>query len=148
MKENPKEESFVRDVRRILDEDIDHIPVFPAVIERKDDLTYARLGNGSPISVISELTGDVYVSIQPTDILISSNPIASSALNTGSGTIRSLRRHGPLVTVIIDIGFPLEAAVTRHSAEALELSVGKQVNVTWKASSVHVFKDTNHGTGE
>ena len=64
----------------------------------------------------------------------------SSARNHLPGRVAHLTRMGALVRVTVDCGVPLIALVTQTSAEELELSEGKPVIVTFKASSPHLLR--------
>lgn len=148
MEEGTPEEIFQTPASLFTARFVDLKNVFSAVIENDGAQTFACLENGKRISVITGLTGSVFLSIPPTDILVSKEPLSSSALNTHPGVILSVHRDGPLVTLSVDIGIPIEVAVTQHSVETLGLTGGQPINVTWKASSVHVFKDTHHLMGD
>ena len=63
----------------------------------------------------------------------------SSARNRIHGRIERIAPQGPLVRVQVDCGFHLAALVTRTSLQDLDLSVGKSVSATFKASAVHLI---------
>ena len=115
--------------------------VFPGQVEIRDGQTYVRLDDGVRVAVVTELKGKVYVAIDPTDILVSTTPLVSSALNTLEGTITAINVQDPLATIVVDAGVPLEAVVTRRSLDELNLERGGKVHLTWKASAVHVFAE-------
>jgi tungstate transport system ATP-binding protein len=78
--------------------------------------------------------------IRPEDILISKNPLASSARNSISGTIRSIERLGILFAVGARCGeLPLTSFITPHSLEALDLKLGDRVYLTFKATAIHIL---------
>ena len=91
------------------------------------------------IATSSELRGNLHVSLRPEDILMSAEPIRSSALNSLPGTINEISHRGP--TVYLTIGVPPDfvCLITRRSFEDMELRQGMRTYITFKASAVHVF---------
>jgi len=87
----------------------------------------------------ADAEGTYHASIRPEDILISSEPIHSSARNCFPGTITHVIDKGSTLYVTVDIPPQLSCLVTRHSFEEMELHEGKKVYVTFKASSIHIF---------
>ena len=64
-----------------------------------------------------------------------------SARNQLPGTVKSVKLGGVMAEVIIDVnGLEVVAAITRTSAEALDLKVGDQVEAVMKATEVMVAK--------
>lgn len=95
--------------------------------------------DGPVIHAASGRQGRVSFSIRPDDILLSREPVHSSARNSFQGIILSLRENRHLFTVEIHAGIRVRAVVTRPSMEELNLRIGDQVYVTFKASAVHIF---------
>jgi tungstate transport system ATP-binding protein len=54
------------------------------------------------------------------------------------GTVLRVTPGSP-VRVLVDVGFPLVAAVTPRSAQELGLTAGTSVTAIFKASAVHVI---------
>src|SRR4051812_27723692 len=64
-----------------------------------------------------------------------------SARNQLPGTVKSIKLGGVMAEVVIDVnGLEVVAAITRTSAEALDLKVGDQVKAVMKATEVMVAK--------
>ena len=64
-----------------------------------------------------------------------------SARNQLPGTVKSVKLGGVMAEVVIDVnGLEVVAAITRTSAEALDLKVGDQVKAVMKATEVMVAK--------
>jgi len=97
--------------------------------------------DGRYIEAVSDLPVEsaVEIYIRPEDVVLTTLVSASSARNNLSCTIRSLSPNGPLCTVIVDCGFPLEALVTDRSAVEMRLSQGQEVYASFKASAVRVL---------
>ena len=95
--------------------------------------------DGAEFIIARDVSGNYHASIRPEDILISSEPIRSSARNCFAGTITRVVDKGSTLYVTVSIPPELSCLVTRRSFEELALHGGKKVYVTFKASSVHLF---------
>ena len=83
----------------------------------------------------------VRIGLRPEDVtLLLADDIAprSSARNQLPGIIVRITPATPAVRVIVDVGFPLVAAVTARSAAELGLAEGGRVVAAFKASAAHV----------
>lgn len=110
------------------------------VLSNDDGLTAIDIG-GRMVNALSSYQKGTRVSIflRSEDVLLTiSQKGKSSARNAFSGTIEGILPMGPLTQVKVDCGFPVTALVTRRSAEDLQLSYGKEILVSFKASAVHV----------
>ncbi|HUU64445.1 MAG TPA: ABC transporter ATP-binding protein [Dehalococcoidia bacterium] len=94
---------------------------------------------GREFEVVTELRGRLHASLRPEDVLVSREPLVSSARNSLRGTIIHIADRG--ATLYLTVSTPLEFSclVTRHSFEELGLAEGGEVYVTFKASAVHIF---------
>ncbi len=95
--------------------------------------------NGYKFASVVPRDGRVYASIRPEDILVSINPIESSARNSFQGTIQGISDTGTIIRITVDMGIPLVAAITRRSFMDMGLQQGMRVFLTFKAADVHVF---------
>ncbi len=95
--------------------------------------------DGTILAVVTDLEGPVHVSIRPEDILLSREPISSSARNCLAGRIVSLADRGAVSYVTVRVPPDLTCLVTRASVEELGLEEGRQIHMAFKASAVHVF---------
>jgi len=86
-----------------------------------------------------DIEGSVHVTVRPEDILISSQMISSSARNSLRGRITVLKEKGPVVYLTADCGVDMTAAITRESFREFKLTVGDEVYLTFKATSVNLF---------
>ena len=91
------------------------------------------------IAVASELRGKFHASIRPEDILISTEPLKSSARNCLHGAISRVDNRGATFLLTVTVPPDFICLVTRRSFEEMELGEGKGVYLTFKASAVHVF---------
>ncbi|ACS33939.1 tungstate ABC transporter ATP-binding protein WtpC [Thermococcus gammatolerans] len=96
--------------------------------------------NGIEIELPVEANGKVRVGLRPEDIIISTEPIKSSARNEFKALVESIEELGPLVRVHLSLGdITLTAFITRSSMLELGVEKGKEVYVSFKASALHVF---------
>lgn len=95
--------------------------------------------NNLPLRVVSDLKGKVRVAIRPEDIIIAREAMASSAQNTIKGIIVAIMPRGSLCKVVLGVGIPMVALVTRQAVGELNLTEGQQVWAVFKTTAVHVF---------
>ena len=95
--------------------------------------------NGLEIQIVTGEEGPRHATIRPEDILLSSQPIASSARNLFKGKIKEISDRGAYAFVSVECGILLSCMVTRNSIEELHLQPGQEVWLAFKASAVHVF---------
>lgn len=90
----------------------------------------------------TDLSGTVRVGIRPEDLILSPEPLSSSARNSLPGTVTGVAENGIYAKIQVNCGSDLllSAALTRQSVERLGLSPGTRVWVTFKATAVHVFR--------
>ena len=106
--------------------------------EGRDNLTIVDTGNIEIKS--SEIkTGSVHATIRPEDITLSNDNVATSARNVFKGFIKEIYDLGTIIKLTIDIGEPLVLVLTRQSFLDLELNVGKEIFVYFKATAVNLF---------
>lgn len=132
------------DLRALADGRI--VPISPENLFRVElppgspDVTrHVRVGSVE-IAVATERTGPAILAVAPSDIILSSAPVASSARNVFSGRVTRLARPKPgLVHVTAEVGVDLVAAVTEEAVRELGLTPGAPVTCAFKASAVRVF---------
>lgn len=98
-----------------------------------------KVAPGVDIHAISPEQGKVNLTIRPEDIIISHQPLTSSAQNSLPGTVLQMYNLGPLVKLTIDSGVTLTVLLSKQSVEEMALRPGQKVWATFKASAVHVF---------
>jgi molybdopterin-binding protein len=113
--------------------------IFLGKAERKSSGDTVFMVDGTEFIIAADTNGTHHASIRPEDILISSEPIRSSARNCFPGTITHVVDKGSTLYVTVSIPPELSCLVTRHSFEEMELHEGKKVYLTFKASSIHLF---------
>lgn len=92
-----------------------------------------------PFVTASCIVGDVVATLHAEDVILSGEPFASSARNCLPGTVSEIIPFGSTVQVILDVGFPLTALLTRESCRDRHLEPGSNVYATFKKPAVHVI---------
>ena len=98
--------------------------------------------NGLRIRVTTPLeSGCAAGVIRAEDILISREPIVSSARNCFKGVITLVEEMGIILSVAVECQKQvLISFITRESAQLMDLRPGQEVYVTFKSTAVHVIK--------
>lgn len=89
--------------------------------------------------------------LRPEEILVSTEPFLSSARNCFQGKIARMEERGGLVELTADCGIPFVVVLTKRSRDDLDLTPGRKVYLTFKASAVHLMPqnmDTKGGERE
>ncbi len=82
-----------------------------------------------------------FVMIPQEDILLSQNPIESSAVNQLQGVVKEAYLCGAGMELVINAGIEVVVSVSRPSFEKMALVPGKQIWVSFKASAVRFLAD-------
>ncbi len=116
-----------------------------------ENLFRVELSGGNPekiipigplmIEVVTDREGRATLAIAPEDIVLSTEPLHSSARNVIEGRIVRVSENGPAMRVSVAAagGVELVALITRRSFEELKLSVGGSVYAAFKSVAVRVF---------
>ncbi len=113
--------------------------IFAGEVTERDDGTTVFSTKEIELAVVTDLQGKLHASVRPEDILISPQPLYSSARNSFGGRITNIVDRG--FTFYLTINLPLDfiCLVTRRSFEEMGLAKGQQVYITFKASATHIF---------
>ncbi|MBN1978139.1 MAG: ATP-binding cassette domain-containing protein [Anaerolineae bacterium] len=95
--------------------------------------------DGLEIAVLTDLSGAVHASLRPEDIVLSQEPLRSSARNVFRGHIAEIIDRGTLIYVTVDVPPAFTCVITRTSLEEMSLEQGAAACIAFKASAVHVF---------
>jgi molybdopterin-binding protein len=113
--------------------------VFLGSVEKKPNGDSTFKVEGTEFIIASDADGIRHASIRPEDILISIEPVRSSARNCLAGNITHILDSGSTLYVTVNVPPELSCLVTRHSCEEMQLNLGKKVYLTFRASSIHLF---------
>ncbi|CAB49078.1 tungstate ABC transporter ATP-binding protein WtpC [Pyrococcus abyssi] len=96
--------------------------------------------NGVKITLPISVEGKVRIGVRPEDIILSTEPVKTSARNEFRAEVIGIEELGPLVRVNLKIGgITLKAFITRSSLIELGISEGREVYVSFKTSAIKVF---------
>ena len=94
---------------------------------------------GTKLAVSTTLQGRVHASIRPEDILISREPMYSSALNSLHGTITRIVDRGSVIYVTVDVPPQFICLILRRSLKEIGLREQEKIFITFEASDVNIF---------
>ena len=113
--------------------------IFAGEVIDKGNGTAIFRTEGTELVVVTDLRGKLHASIRPEDILISPEPLRSSARNSFGGTITNIVDRGSTRYITVNLPPDFVCLVTRRSFEEMELAKGKKVYITFKATAIHIF---------
>ncbi len=94
---------------------------------------------GVKLRAITESRGEVRLSLRPEDILISPEPLQSTARNCFQGVVSDIADRGSVIYVTVTLPPDFICVITRQAFDELRLRKGVKVWITFKASAIHVF---------
>ncbi len=112
--------------------------IFSGDLSDEDGLKYVQIGPVH-LRVESNLKGKVRVAIRSADIIIAGDKLSSSAQNIIPARITEIVPRGSFFKVVLDVGIPLVAQVTRQALGEMKLEPEKNVWAVFKTTAVHVF---------
>lgn len=113
--------------------------VYEVTISLENGKTFAKVGE-TKIRVNTDLKGDVKIAIRPEDIILSQGKFISSARNIYQGTVINILEEANAAKVILDIGFPIIALITKEALLEFNIKQGSRLYVVFKTMAVKVFK--------
>ncbi len=113
--------------------------IFPGEVIDKGNGTAVFRTEGVELAVVTELRGKLHASVRPEDILISAEPLHSSARNSFGGTITHIVDRSSTRYITVNLPPDFICLVTRRSFEEMELAEGKKTYITFKATAIHIF---------
>jgi tungstate transport system ATP-binding protein len=92
------------------------------------------------VQVVTDKSGPSTVAIPADEILVSLEPLRSSARNEFRGKVKRIGDDGRGgVTLMVDVGVDLAARITPRALEELGIGLGSEVVLAVKAMAVRVF---------
>lgn len=114
--------------------------VFPGEIRTVEDgVAKVDLGGNIRIETATPKRGKVTVFIRPEEIILSLNPIQSSARNTIKGRVTEVLDLDKQVQLKVDAGIEFTVIITKKSFQDMRLNLESPLYLNFKASSVHVL---------
>lgn len=94
---------------------------------------------GITLDVVSDRGGPATLAIPPQEIVLSREPLHSSARNCLPGRVVRIAEQGASVRVTLDAGVELVALVTRRSVEEMGIALGAPLYASFKSVAIRVF---------
>jgi molybdopterin-binding protein len=113
--------------------------VFSGFSSIKEGISMIQVNKNLQIEASFYQSGDVTVHVRPEDIIISIKPLISSARNVFKGTIIGITDLKHTVRLIVDAGKKFIIQITKKSLTEMNLNLGSEVYLTFKASSVRLI---------
>jgi len=109
--------------------------------EKEKDVDFVKISPNIKIAVVSDSPAVNKIAIDPKDIIISLEKIESSAKNVFKGIIKKTHLENGAVRVYVEIDNSIEfiSLITKSSFDKMNLSLGAEVYIIFKAASVTVF---------
>jgi molybdopterin-binding protein len=112
------------------------------LVRQVNGMSQVRLKNHI-IKVASELVAEQNViAVRPEDVRIGKETVAAEQVNAFEGTIVEYEDQGPIAAITVDISFPLEATIDKHSFYEMGLDIGTRVLISFKAESVKILNSS------
>ncbi len=99
---------------------------------------WVRIGS-LRVCVRAPRAGPCYMAIDPRNIILSHEPIVSSARNCLPARIVRIAEQGGEVRLTLDVGVELVALITRNSFSEMGLTLGSNIYATFKTVGVKVY---------
>jgi molybdopterin-binding protein len=97
------------------------------------------VGNGILIEAAFQRQDETSVFISPQDIILSKRSLESSARNVFRGRITQISDLGSLVKLTVNVGKLFVVQITKRSFSEMDLNLGDEVFIAFKASSVQML---------
>jgi len=114
---------------------------FKALLQKKDNKSYALAENKAKISLLSDKKeGEGFVMIRSEDIFVYDNFTESSALNNFEGIITEAIPSRLGIEIAVESSLLFWVLITKESYNRMNLYEGKKVWISFKASAVKFLK--------
>ena len=134
------QEIFRKPATRFVAEFVGVQNIFPGHMVRNGQVEIKGLTEISgPVFTTSSLKGKVTIAVRPEDIIISPKRVKTSARNMFKGRVISIKDLGAVVRVDVNVGRNFKVKVTQQALDDLEITIGSEVYLMFKAAAVHVF---------
>ncbi len=112
--------------------------LFSGEIHEEKGLKYIFIKE-QKIFFLTEKEGKTHIMVDPKDIIISLKPLSSSARNSFKGIVIKTSVEGGIARVWVDCGAEFAVQITKNSLIQMNLHPGREIFLTFKASSVKVY---------
>jgi len=112
--------------------------LFRGTIVRINDLSVLDTGK-IKMEIISARQGEAHAAVNPRDILVSHQPLSTSARNCFQGIIMEVIHEGAAVRLSVAAGEVFKVLMTRASFQEMKLDAGARIYITFKSTAVEVL---------
>ncbi|TXT62907.1 MAG: Molybdate/tungstate import ATP-binding protein WtpC [Promethearchaeota archaeon] len=112
--------------------------VFTGNSQLKNGMYQVSVGENH-FEAVTGKEGKIKICVRPEEIFVSNNPINTSGRNNFKGIITEISRSGSVVNLYIDTGLQFIVVITQASLQELNLTVGSEVYIAFKATAVHMI---------
>lgn len=114
--------------------------IFSGISESEKGIYKVRV-NDKNIEAIAGKEGEVKLCVRPEEIFVSKSPIKTSGRNSFNGEISEITHLGSIVSLNIEVDDELEflAVITEASMKEMNLKIGSEVYIAFKATAVHLI---------
>lgn len=113
--------------------------IFSGISYIEGGISIIKINNKLKIEASFNQSGKVTVNVNPEDILVSTHRIKSSARNVFNGKIVEIKDFGSVTKLIVEAGKKFSVQITKKSLKEMQLHIGSDVFLTFKASSVKLI---------
>jgi molybdopterin-binding protein len=99
------------------------------------------------MSCLTDATdGEAFLMIGPDEISIANSQQSTSSRNNFKGVIKDIAQARLGIEVTVNIGCDLVIVISSEARKSLHLEIGKEVWISFKASSCKIYKSDMVGT--
>lgn len=115
------------------------------VIARRQGILELDAGGSKVIALDPGDMGSRYLlTLRSSDVILQEGYLpSSSARNQWQGEVREIQSLAEVFRVIVDVGFPVVALLTRPAMEELKIEPGRSITAVVKASAIHLIPDND-----
>lgn len=113
--------------------------IYEGLARPDGDVTVFRSG-ALKLVATARVVGPARAAVRPEHIIISTEPVTTSARNQLAGRVASVEQQGGVYAVTAEFeGHPMTSLITAHSLEHLGIRPGSRVYFSFKANSLHLM---------
>jgi len=113
--------------------------VFSGTAKQSEGTSTIEINENLKIEAAFSKSGKVSVHVRPEDILLSTKALKSSARNVFKGKIVGITDLGGIAKITVDAGRKFSIQITKKSLTEMKLTVGAEIFLAFKASSVRLI---------
>jgi molybdopterin-binding protein len=104
----------------------------------RDGLANVAIGE-IVVKVAAERVGTTTIHVKPEDIIVSEKRVTTSARNQFKGRIIGVEDQNGSVILKVDVGQVFVVHITRNTFKEMNLNIGKEVYISFKATSIIIL---------